>query len=712
MLLDRVRVAAILLGLGLGGSYWAWHAFASTLDGPAQAHPGPAAVRAPAPSPRPRTDGYGDPLPPGAALRLGTVRFRQAPDIRHIVHSPDGQLLVTDSGQSRLLVWDARDGKKLREIELGIEGIRDLVFSPDGRTMAAVGFQLEPKRNVVLNHLVFIDVATGRLVRRGEWDDPHNVEKVAYVPDGKIVATMSLDGALRVWDVATATIRHHQRLVGERMLSPESIAFSRYGANRWVAIVQDQTIDLWEVGQLRRSRTIAVERDDRPNGLAFSPDGSILAAGVGSRGAEIRLWHVGDGTMLRHFESRKNTHVSHMSFSPDGKVLAAIGRGGAFVSFDAATGTEVDLLSSISRAGGPLAFSPDRKTLVTTGDRQTLHSWDLATGQDRLATPDAHQGDVVALACLADRKSLVSGSRDRTVRIWDLATGRPTRMLPHDGWVESLSASADGSLLATGSAYPQPGKINLWDIKSGERLHTWSVGQAIIRGVSLSGDGSTVIAALADGSLRHWDISTEKERPIAQPKLEKFPDTGPAGGLSSVSRVVFSRDGQSAAFIGGGWVQVVDVTTGDRRFKEALGGFWKVCALAPDGRSLAIVREVRKRFQAGNWRGTTIAASTIVWLDGQTGHLRREIEIPESGVLALAFSPDGQAVAAGTLLTHPERGIIRIFRLSDKAELQTIESPCTGIEVLCFTPDGKRIVAGLKDTSIVIWDVHPMDDRR
>jgi WD40 repeat protein len=60
-------------------------------------------------------------------------------------------------------------------------------------------------------------------------------------------------------------------------------------------------------------------------------------------------------------------------------------------------------------------------------------------------------------------------------------------------------------------------------------------------------------------------------------------------------------------------------------------------------------------------------------------------------------------------MPHWERGIIRIFRLRDKQEIQTIETPCPWIQGLSFTPDGKQIVAGLLDTSIVIWDVRPTD---
>ncbi len=94
--------------------------------------------------------------------------------------------------------------------------------------------------------------------------------------------------------------------------------------------------------------------------------------------------------------------------------------------------------------------------------------------------------------------------------------------------------------------------------------------------------------------------------------------------------------------------------------------------------------------------------------------MRREIEIPQSDVQCLALSPDGQSIAVGffSTLYPPARGFIRIFRLRDKQEIQTIESPCAWIDALCFTPDGKQIVAGLQDSSIVIWDVRSMAERR
>jgi RNA polymerase sigma factor (sigma-70 family) len=686
MLLDRLRVAAILLGLGIGGSYWAWHAFAAAVDGQGQSHPSPAVAKAPASSQPPRTDRYGDPLPPGAAMRLGTVRFRQLPWISHVVYSPDGRLVVTDSEQNDLQAWDARDGRKLRRIDAGMEHVRDFAFSPDGTLIGVLGCGLVPDRLRWNAHLTFIDVATGRLVRRSEWDLRESEQCLAFAPDGRTVATETDGGTLRLWDVATAKLLHQERLGGRQNLA--SIAFSPDAASHLLAIASGRVIRLWDAAHLRDARTIPVEGEHPPTGLAFSPNGTTLAAGINTAGAEVRLWRVSEGTLLRRFKSQKSTSVVQVVFSPDGKLLAAAGHRGPLVFFDAGSGKELDsagkeadLVGAAWSGDAPMAFSPDGRTLAAIGGLEALHFWDLATGQDRLATPEAHLSAVHALAFPADGRTLISGSHDRTVRIWDLTTGRPTRTLAHDAGVWSLAVSADGSFLAAGVDYPR--NVHLWNLKTGERLHSWPIkgtsSESVkLRAVTLGGDGSSVIVALASGSLRCWDLSKGKERAIAQPKLEK--PLGPADPMAlppppHTRLAAFSRDGRSKAI-----VRLIH------------------------GKEIKLADGTIRHDRAS-------AASAIAWLDTQTGHLRREIEIPQANVQHLALSPDDQSIAVAyfSTLYRPTRGFIRIFRLRDKREIQTIESPCPWIEALGFTPDGKQIVAGLQDTSIVIWDVRPTD---
>src|SRR5262249_36637348 len=64
-------------------------------------------------------DRFGDPLPPGALARLGTVRFRHAGAIFSVAYSPDGKTLVTGSGDRdcTLRLWDAESGRELFRVE-------------------------------------------------------------------------------------------------------------------------------------------------------------------------------------------------------------------------------------------------------------------------------------------------------------------------------------------------------------------------------------------------------------------------------------------------------------------------------------------------------------------------------------------------------------------------------------------------------------------
>jgi hypothetical protein len=124
-----------------------------------------------------------------------------------------------------------------------------------------------------------------------------------------------------------------------------------------------------------------------------------------------------------------------------------------------------------------------------------------------------------------------------------------------------------------------------------------------------------VTVALVDGLLRCWDLSTARERVIAQPNLPKPLDPAVAAALPPVPRharlAAQLRDGRSKVIV-----------------KPIAGNFTKLA----DG----TMREDRAS-----------AASMIVWLDTRTGHVRREIKIPQADVQCLALSPDEQLIAVG-----------------------------------------------------------------
>ncbi len=178
-----------------------------------------------------------------------------------------------------------------------------------------------------------------------------------------------------------------------------------------------------------------------------------------------------------------------------------------------------------------------------------------------------------------------------------------------------------------------------------------------------------------------------------------------------------------------GLIVVIDVPGGAVRFKTSsvirdpnsprnISHFTRVI-FAPDGQTIAFVRQVYKEIKGpdGQGRFSEPRESTIVWLDARTGSPRREILVPESEVGLLGISPDGRYLAINTpshAVAAPSHSqslprIIRIIRLGDKKEVQTIETRSPGITAFAFTPDGSRIATGLADTSIVIWDVRRSD---
>src|SRR3954452_2687503 len=62
-------------------------------------------------------DRHGDPLPPGALTRLGTVRFRHDSSIVFAAFLPDGKRVVSVSGDGVACVWEFPSGKQIRRLD-------------------------------------------------------------------------------------------------------------------------------------------------------------------------------------------------------------------------------------------------------------------------------------------------------------------------------------------------------------------------------------------------------------------------------------------------------------------------------------------------------------------------------------------------------------------------------------------------------------------
>ena len=80
----------------------------------------------------PRLDAYGDPLPEGAIVRIGTLRLRPGAPVTDMAFTPDGQQLVTVANSNEVHVWDVATGQELRAFPVdGSAGVSTI--APGGR---------------------------------------------------------------------------------------------------------------------------------------------------------------------------------------------------------------------------------------------------------------------------------------------------------------------------------------------------------------------------------------------------------------------------------------------------------------------------------------------------------------------------------------------------------------------------------------------------
>jgi WD40 repeat protein len=202
---------------------------------------------------------------------------------------------------------------------------------------------------------------------------------MAFGPEGKTFASTSVDGTVRLWDVAT------HRQLGKPILSRTygtvTLAFSPDG--KTLATGSDRAVRLWDVAthrQLGNPLTGHTTLTDDPTMvLAFSPDGKTLASGADDK--TVRLWDVATRRPLGDPLTGHSGRVVSLAFSPDGKTLASGGddQDQTVRLWDIATrkliGDPYPVTSSYL-AIGSVAFTRDGKTLAAESAATVWH-WDV-----------------------------------------------------------------------------------------------------------------------------------------------------------------------------------------------------------------------------------------------------------------------------------------------------------------------------------------------
>ncbi|MEH2293304.1 serine/threonine-protein kinase [Nostoc sp.] len=235
------------------------------------------------------------------------------------------------------------------------------------------------------------------------------VTSVAISPDGKTLISGSKDGTIKIWNLDNGSLKNtltgHKDVVNSVAINPDGETLVSGSA--------DKTIKIWnlQTGKLKNTLTGHTKSVWR---VAFSPDGKTLVSG--SYDNTIKIWNLQPPSLKATLTGHTDL-VYSLAITPDGKTLVSGSADKTIKIWNLQTGELKNTLNWHKYGVTSVAISPDGQTLVSGSFDNTIKIWNLQTGELK-NTLTGHTDLVYAIAISPDGQTLVSGSKDNTIKMW------------------------------------------------------------------------------------------------------------------------------------------------------------------------------------------------------------------------------------------------------------------------------------------------------
>jgi RNA polymerase sigma factor (sigma-70 family) len=685
-------------------------------------------------------DMEGDPLPPGATVRLGTLRWRQPTPVGIISVSADGKTVVSAGADKLIRVWEFDTGKEIRHFGAGkvdggklaaddlarLAAARQALLAGLGSRRAGLALSADGKLAAMIvddrGVVQILETATGKVVKNLSVGTDPVIAALTFSPDGKHLAVAGSTTVLSVWDIDTGKV---VKTMGQAPKDMNVIAIARtsaqlvyspdgkmlaYAPPDSLRVVKAPEIQIWDAATGKELGTHKVETRFGFSAAVFSPSNKLLA--YATVDGEVGVMVAVGGKLLHKWSIANRQESPAVAFSADStKVYTKVAGSRIVREWDVATGKELRKLGEAADDGptrpsnttGCLVLTSDGKTLAVGGDGNAIRFVDLATGKD-LPQPTGHSQPLAVVAYAPDGKTLLTRD-DRTARLWDAATGKQLKQLAVPAKAGTFAATPDGKTLAVAD---ERFGLTLVDGATGKEIAPVGTLGKSPPVFAFAPDGKTLaVRRFTEEGVVLFDVATGKERckvgqGIVKPAVNN-PITDGAGTF------FFAPDGQRILVCGPTKAAVIyDTVTGRQVQKFEFEDGVRSAAFAPDGRLLALDRgdgvvevvelatgKVRRVFGQQETKTPVVRPP-----GGATGAGGRGPVLGPPGLSSVAFSPDGRLLAY-----TGSKGALMIWDVATGKTAAKFEGHQGAIGAVAFAPDGTAVATGSTDTTGLIWDV-------